>query len=62
MAQTALHFRTATSLAAALRARRVSSVELLELYLERVKAHNPRLNAVIELATARAAGRFWACR
>ena len=54
MARTALHFRTATSLAAALRARRISAVELLELYLARVKAHNPRLDAVIELATARA--------
>jgi len=54
MARTALPFRTATSLAAALRARRISSVELLELYLARVKAHNPRLNAVIELAAPRA--------
>ncbi|MEY4682480.1 MAG: hypothetical protein RLZZ276_4129, partial [Pseudomonadota bacterium] len=49
MASDALHFRTATSLAAALRARRVSAVELLELYLARVKAHNPRINAIIEL-------------
>ena len=54
MAQTALPFRTATSLAAALRARRISAVELLELYLARVKAHNPRINAVVELAVARA--------
>lgn len=49
-----LPFRSATQLAAAIRARKISSAELLELYLARVATHNPRLNAVIELAVPRA--------
>jgi amidase len=54
MPATDLPFRTATSLAAALRAKKISARELLDLYLTRVATHNPRLNAVVELATARA--------
>lgn len=45
-----LPFRRATQLAAAIRARRISSAELLGLYLARVATHNLRLNAVIEVA------------
>ena len=54
MPATDLPFRTATSLAAALRARKISARELLDLYLKRVAAHNPRINAVVELTTERA--------
>ncbi|MFN9999646.1 MAG: amidase family protein, partial [bacterium] len=54
MPATDLPFRTATSLAAALRAKKISARELLDLYLTRVATHNPRLNDVVELATARA--------
>jgi amidase len=50
MAQTAISidgFSTATAMLAALRAREISSVELLELHLRRIERHNPALNAVI---------------
>jgi amidase len=40
-------FRSATALAAAIRAREVGSRELLEHYLRRVERHNPALNAII---------------
>ena len=33
---------------AALRARRVSAVELLELHQGRIERHNPELNAIVE--------------
>lgn len=42
-----LAFRTATGLARALRSAEVSSVELLDLYAERVARLNPRINAVV---------------
>jgi amidase len=55
---TALHFRTATELARALRARKLSSAELLEHFAERLERVNPQLNAVVatnfEAARARA--------
>lgn len=44
-----LAFRSAFQLAAAIRAREVSSRELLEHYLERVARLNPALNAVVTL-------------
>ncbi len=44
-----LPFRTAKQLAAAIRTRKIGCLELLELYLKRVDAHNPKLNAIVEL-------------
>ena len=44
---TDLAFRSATALAAAIRAREIGSRELLEHYLKRVERHNPALNAII---------------
>src|SRR5262245_10209881 len=41
-------FATATDMLAALRARRVSAVELLELHRRRIERHNPELNAIVE--------------
>jgi amidase len=40
-------FATATELLAALRARRVTSAELTELYVRRIEHHDGRLNAVV---------------
>jgi len=40
-------FSTATDLVAALRARRVTSTELTELYIRRIERHDGRLNAVV---------------
>jgi len=53
--------RTATDLAAAIRAREISAREVMESHLERIAAVNPRVNAIVtlidpELALA-AAGR-----
>ena len=48
------HFASATELAAAIRARRIGSRELLELYLQRIAAHDPQLNAVVTLDAERA--------
>src|SRR5437899_10758680 len=47
-------FATATDLLAALRARRVSSVELLDLHRRRIERHNAELNAIVELDFERA--------
>jgi amidase len=44
-----LQHKSATELAALIRARKLSSRELLELYLQRIAAHNPTLNAVVTL-------------
>jgi len=41
-------FATATEMLAALRARRVSAVELLDLHQRRIERHNPELNAIVE--------------
>ncbi len=42
-----LPFRSATALAAEIRAKRVGCRELLDLYLSRIERHNPALNALI---------------
>ena len=47
-------FSSAVELAAAIRARRASAAQLVELYLERISRHNPALNAVCTLDEARA--------
>jgi amidase len=47
-------FATATDMLAALRARRVSAVELLELHRRRIERHNAELNALVELDFGRA--------
>ncbi len=49
-------FTTATQMLAALRARRVSAAELLELHQRRFERHNPRLNALVESDFERARG------
>lgn len=43
----ALPFRTAKQLASAIRKRKIGCVELLDLYVKRIEAYNPELNAVI---------------
>jgi amidase len=43
----ALPFKTAKQLAAAVRKKKIGCLELLDLYLKRVEAHNPALNAII---------------
>jgi amidase len=42
-------FSTATEVAAAIRLRRVSATEVLDLYLARIAKHNPKLNAICTL-------------
>jgi len=42
-------FSSATEIAAAIRLRRVSALEMLEVYLARIKKHNPALNAICTL-------------
>src|SRR4029078_5425430 len=46
---TALPFRTAKQLASAVRKKKIGCLELLDLYLERIAAHNPELNAIIAM-------------
>jgi amidase len=43
----ALPFQTAKQLAAAIRKKKIGCLELLDLYLERVDAYNPELNAIV---------------
>ena len=43
----ALPFQTAKQLAAAIRKKKIGCLELLDLYLARVEAHNPALNAIV---------------
>src|SRR6516164_7465378 len=45
---------SATELVAAIRAKRISSVELLDAYLARVESLNPMVNAVVTLDAERA--------
>jgi amidase len=45
-----LHFASATSLAADIRARRISSLEVVEACLRRIDEVNPLINAVVTLA------------
>src|SRR6476659_9947252 len=47
---TALPFHTAKQLASAIRKKKIGCLELLDFYLRRVKAHNPKLNAIIAMA------------
>jgi amidase len=42
-------FASTTQLAAALRAGRVSALEVLEAHLAQIEAHNPALNAIVTL-------------
>src|SRR5499433_4554548 len=49
-------FATATELLAELRAGRVTSAELTEMYIRRIEQHDGRLNAVVERDFARARG------
>ena len=48
-------FAPATDMLAALRARRVSAVELLDLHRRRIERHDPELNAIVEPDFERAA-------
>ena len=41
-------FATATEMLTALRARKASAIELLELHRKRIARHNPELNAIVE--------------
>jgi len=43
----ALPFQTAKQLAAAVRKKKIGCLELLDLYLKRVEAYNPELNAIV---------------
>ena len=45
-----LIFASATALAKAIRAKEVSSREVVDAYLQRIEAVNPRLNAVVQVA------------
>src|SRR5918997_4917821 len=51
------HFSSANEIAAAIRLRRVSSSEVLDLYLARIAKHNKALNAVVTLDEAGAKAR-----
>jgi amidase len=46
---TNLPFQTAKQLASAVRRKKIGCLELLDLYLKRVEAHNPALNAIIAM-------------
>ena len=48
-----LPFASATAIAAAIRDRRLSSVEVVDACLRRIEAVNPRINAVVRLADGR---------
>jgi amidase len=50
-------FSTATEITTAIRLRRVSASEILQVYLERIRKHNPALNAVCTLDEAGARAR-----
>jgi amidase len=45
----ALPFRTARQLASAIRKKKIGCLELLDLYLARVEAYNPALNAIVAM-------------
>jgi amidase len=44
---TDLAFRSTTELINAIKSRRIQSAELLELYIERMQRHNPKINAIV---------------
>ncbi len=50
-------YRSAAAMARAIRRRRVGSLELLDLHLERVRQYNPALNAIVVLDAERARAR-----
>lgn len=50
-------YQSASAMASAIRERRVGCVALLDLHLERVRRHNPALNAIIALDSDRARAR-----
>ena len=50
-------FASATEIAAAIRLRRVSAHEVLEMYLERIRKYNPMINAICTLDEAGARAR-----
>src|SRR5215212_9517435 len=52
-----LVFASTTQLAAAIRSRDVSAVEVLQAYLQHIERHNPALNAIVTLDVERARGR-----
>jgi len=52
-----LTFKSATELAAMICAKKISAVELLEHYLDRVERYNPELNAIIVFDVERARAR-----
>ena len=49
-----LHYESAVSLAASIRAKKLGCLELLEHFLARVERHNPKLNAIVHLDPERA--------
>ena len=51
------HFKSATEIARLIRERKVSALEVLEHFLDRVAKYNPRLNAIIWLDAERARAR-----
>ena len=51
---TDLHYRSATAIAAAIRDGGLSAAEALEHFLDRVRRHNPKLNAIVHLCEERA--------
>jgi amidase len=52
-----LVFTSASGLAAAIRARQVSSAEVMEAHLRRIEAVNPAINALVQIDAERALGR-----
>jgi amidase len=52
--ETDLLYMSATKLAGMIRSKQISSVEVLELYLARIAAVNPKINAVVALCSERA--------
>ena len=49
-----LHYRSATELAAMLRAKQVSAREVVTAHLDRIERLNPRVNAIVTLTAERA--------
>ena len=54
MSNDPVYYRSATSIASAIRNREVSVLEMVEIHLRRIEAVNPKLNAVVTLAPERA--------
>ena len=45
-----MHYKDATEIAALIRSRQVSPVEVMKWHLDRVESVNPKLNAIVTLA------------